>query len=247
MELVYDTYLETGESTRWHMTKDVPWKDVDRDLALSQPHILDELRLAALIESYAPMYALKSLELWWDSIEESAIASIQFYEEYKHFFALKKYLEPLGYDVPEREIIEVRQKNHDTHYSSDRVRQLANYMISEHFTAHFYSGLLQQAKEPVLRVLLTHLMKDEFRHHNVFYELLLRRIEKDKGTIDVILDEALNFRHMGGEVVGERMPVAKKNDIETMILFLKNLERLTGTNLIEYKKRIALGKEEPTA
>ena len=233
--MIYERYFKISEQDRWRLEADIPWSEINVEQAKKQPEILDNLRGAALIESYAPMYALKGLEVWWNSIEESAIASIQFYEEYKHYYALKRYLDALGLGIPEREILEVRQKNFGTHYP-DRVRQLANYMMSEHFTAHFYMRLLEKAEEPVMKTLLSFLMKDEFRHCNVFYSLLERRIQEDPSVVKTVLSEALNFQHQGIEVVGENMPIAEKNDIQTLILFVKKVERLTGVNLHEYKR-----------
>ena len=233
--MIYERYFKISEQDRWRLEADIPWSEINVEQAKKRPEILDNLRGAALIESYAPMYALKGLEVWWNSIEESAIASIQFYEEYKHYYALKRYLDALGLGIPEREILEVRQKNFGTHYP-DRVRQLANYMMSEHFTAHFYMRLLEKAEEPVMKTLLSFLMKDEFRHCNVFYSLLERRIQEDPSVVKTVLSEALNFQHQGIEVVGENMPIAEKNDIQTLILFVKKVERLTGVNLHEYKR-----------
>lgn len=233
--MIYERYFKQSEADRWQLETDVPWQEVNGELAAAQPDILEDLRNAALIESYAPMFALKSLHLWWDSVEESAVASIQFYEEYKHYFALKRYLESVGYEIPDREIIEVRQKNYGAYYQ-DRTRQLANYMMSEHFTAHFYKRLLEKAQEPVMRVLLDFLMRDEFRHCNVFYSLLERRMELDASIRETIVDEALHFRHQGIEVVGEHMPVAERNDFQTILLFFRKVERLTGVSLREYRR-----------
>lgn len=235
--MIYEKYFRQSETDRWRLETDVPWRDIDVELAVSQPEILKELRSAALIESYAPMFALKSLHLWWDSVEESAVASIQFYEEYKHYFALQRYLEPVGYAVPERQIVEVRQKNFGSYYT-DRTRQLTNYMMSEHFTAHFYKRLLEKAREPVMRVLLNLLMRDEFRHCGVFYSLLERRLQLDGSIRETIVDEVLHFRHQGVEVVGESMPIAEKNDFPTILLFFRKVECLTGINLREYRKRM---------
>jgi len=233
--MVFEKYFQISEQGRWKLETDIPWESTDADLAQQQPEVLGLLRDAALIESYAPMFALKSLDIWWNSIEESAVASIQFFEEYKHYFALQRYLVRVGIEIPEREIIEVRARNFGTRYP-DRVRQLANYMISEHFTAHFYQRLLEQAREPVMKTLLGFLVKDEHRHCQVFYSLLEQRIEGDHRIIDTILDEALHFRHQASEVMGEQVPVSERNDLQAMLAFWKKLERLTGTDLRDYRR-----------
>jgi len=233
--VIYEKYFALAEKQRWQL-ETLPWDAVDAPLAKSQPEILEKLRDAAIIESYAPMFALKGLEIWWNSVEESAIASIQFYEEYKHYFALKRYLDTVGVEIPDREIVAAREGNFGTHYP-DRIRQLANYMISEHFTAHFYERLLDDAKEPVLRTLLGYLVKDELRHCNVFYSLLESHIERDPKTIDTILDEAVHFRHQAAEVVGERVPIAERNDFHALLLFWQKLETLTGVDLRELRRQ----------
>lgn len=235
--MVYEDYFKLSESDRWRLETDIPWADVNIETSLGQPDILEKLRAAAMIESYAPMFALKSLHLWWDSLEESAVASIQFFEEYKHYYALKRYLDAIGMPIPEREVIEVREKNFGEFYG-DRTRHLANYMMSEHFIAHFYKRLLEQAHEPVLRTLLEFLIRDEFRHANVFYSLLKRRIDIEPKARHLVMEEALNFRHQGVEVVGERIPVALKNDFAAILTFWKKIERLTGMSLRDQRKEL---------
>lgn len=233
--MIYERYFQTAERHRWRLETDVPWSGIDGTLARRDESILDALRDAALIESFAPMFALKGLEVWWDSVEESAIASIQFYEEYKHYFALEKYLGAVGISIPERELISLREAKIDSHYR-DRVRQLANYMISEHFTAWFYQRLLDRAEEPVLKVLLQFLAADETRHCNVYYWLLEERIAKDPAVADTVLAEVFDFRHQASEALGERVPIAMKNDFQALVQFWKKIERLTGIDLREAKR-----------
>jgi hypothetical protein len=242
--MIFERYFKLSEADRWQLETDVPWEAIDAERARRRPDLLQTLRDAALIESYAPMFALKSLHLWWDSVEESAVASIQFYEEYKHYVALQRYLEAVGCAIPEREIVEVRRKSYGTEYG-DRGRQLANYMMSEHFTAHFYRRLLEKVEEPVLKTLLTHLMRDEVRHCNVFYALLQRRLELQPSLRETIVDEALHFRHQGVEVVGEAMPMAERNDFQTVLLFFRRVESLTGVSLRAHLKGLLRTAEAP--
>jgi hypothetical protein len=233
--MVFEKYFRQAENDRWRLETDIPWADADLDLAASRPDVLESLRSAALIESYAPMFALKSLHLWWDSIEESAVASIQFYEEYKHYYALKRYLEPLGYTIPEREVVHVRQRNFGVFYE-DRTRQLANYMISEHFTAHFYLRMNENVQEPVLKSLLTFLTQDELRHCSVFASLLERRLAAQPGERDKVIDELLHFQHQGVEVVGEHMPISMANDFDAILRLFRRIEKLTGVSLREFRR-----------
>jgi len=238
--MIFEKYFRQSEHDRWRLETDIAWDATDRELALSKPDVLENLRSAALIESYAPIFALKSLHLWWDSLEESAVASIQFYEEYKHYYALKRYLDPLGYAVPEREVVEVRQRGFGTFYEN-RTRQLANYMISEHFTAHFYFRMNDAVEEPVLKTLLTFLTQDEFRHCSVFAALLERRLAAQPRERDTVIDELLHFQHQGVEVVGERMPISKENDFEAILRLFRRIERLTGVSLRDVRREALRG------
>jgi hypothetical protein len=242
--MIYERYFETAERQRWKLETDIPWSELDVPLAKRDEQTLHTLRDAALIESFAPMFALKGLEAWWDSVEESAIASIQFYEEYKHYFALKKYLAAVGVEIPDRELIALREPRIEMHYS-DRVRQLANYMISEHFTAWFYQRLLDRTEEPVLKTLLRFLVSDEFRHCNVYYSLLEERIARDRAVVDTVLDEVFHFRHQASEALGERVPLSMKNDFQALLAFWKRVERLTGVDLRDARRARGLDPETP--
>jgi hypothetical protein len=96
-------------------------------------------------------------------------------------------------------------------------------------------------------VLLNFLVRDEFRHASVFYSLLERRLELDPSAREAIIEETLHFRHQGAEVVGEFMPIARKNDFQTILGLWKKVEHLTGVSLREYRKelmRVSAGAAE---
>ena len=54
--MIYDEYLTTAEMQRWILDVDVSWNQIDGELALSQPDLLDQMHDSALIESYFPLY-----------------------------------------------------------------------------------------------------------------------------------------------------------------------------------------------
>ena len=57
----------------------------------------------------------------------------------------------------------------------------------------------------------------------------------------------MHFRHQGAEVVGESMPIAQKNDFQTILGLWKKVEHLTGVSLREYRKelmRVSTGATE---
>ena len=48
--MIYDEYLTTAELQRWILESDVSWNSIDRELALAQPELLQQIRDSALIE-----------------------------------------------------------------------------------------------------------------------------------------------------------------------------------------------------
>ena len=147
---VFDEYLTHAETQRWILEADVSWGRIDRELALAQPELLDQVRDAALIESYFPVYTTRLVRALWDDLDATAVFSIQLYESYKHFYVLNRYLAIVDYrPIPDEELREVRQRNLET-VIADPDAELARYMVSEHFAAYFFLRLSRQAREPVL-------------------------------------------------------------------------------------------------
>src|SRR5919201_1650345 len=177
--MIYDDYLTQAELQRWIADADVSWGRIDVALALSQPTLLDQIRDSALIESYFPIYTTRLIRALWDHIDATSVFSIQLYESYKHFYVLNRYLELVSYrPITEAELVAVRARNLD-HEITDAVAELARYMVREHFAAYFFLRLSRQAREPVLRKIAEFIAKDEFRHTQFAFDLLLPRVRND--------------------------------------------------------------------
>src|SRR5688572_13610817 len=113
--MLYDEYLTQAELQRWILDADVAWNDIDPVQARSQPALLDQVRDAALIESYFPIYTTRLVRALWDQIDATSVFSIQLYESYKHFYVLNRYLEVVDYrPIIEQELIETRRRHLDT-------------------------------------------------------------------------------------------------------------------------------------
>lgn len=232
--MIFDAYFKTTEKLRWRLEDDIPWKSIDHKKARKQGDIIKILRDATLIESFAPISHMRMLEVHWDDIDVSGVLSIQLFEEYKHYHVLKKYLDAIGEVITEEEILEKRHKNKNApEDQSDPITQLAKYFMSEHFTGHFYIGLVQRAKEPVLKKILKFIAGDEFRHSQLYYDLLKDKVKTDPGAAHKILEFSLNFEHFGAEVVDE-VPISQKNDFKAIISFARKIEQLTGKSPQEY-------------
>jgi hypothetical protein len=234
--MIYDEYLTTAELQRWILEADVSWNSVDRELALSQPELLDQVRESALIESYFPIYTTHLMKACWDQIDITAVFSVQLYESYKHFYALNRYLEVVGYrPLSEGELIAARAGNIENRIE-DPVRELARYMVSEHFAAYFFLRLSRQAKDPVLQRIAAFIAKDEFRHTQFAYDLLESRVRNNEQARHVALEAALNFKHVGADVVPQ-VPISHKNDLQAILTLDKKMHRLCGVSLSEFSRK----------
>ena len=78
--MTYGDYLTTSEMNRWILDTDIPWDEIDPELARSQPELLDRVRASALIESFFPIFTPRALDLLWDNVAATAIYSVQLYE-----------------------------------------------------------------------------------------------------------------------------------------------------------------------
>jgi hypothetical protein len=96
----------------------------------------------------------------------------------------------------------------------------------------------------VLRELLQFLVADEFRHCGVYASLLEERIARDPSVVETVFDEVFDFRHQASEALGERVPLAMKNDFQALLQFWKRVELLTGRSLRDEKRRRGLEMAE---
>lgn len=211
------------------------WGRIDPALARTEPALLDQVRDAALIESYFPLYTSRLMRVLWDQVDATAVFSIQLYESYKHFYVLNRYLQAVDYrPIGSDEIVDIRRRNIDAGVD-DAVRELARYMISEHFAAYFFLRLSRQAPDPVLREIAGFIARDEFRHTQFACDLLDDRLAADPGAAERVLRAAADFTHVGADVVA-RVPVAEKNDIAAILTLNRRLRRLCGVSLTEFAK-----------
>jgi len=233
--MIYDEYLTQAEVQRWILEVDISWNEVDAAVAVSQPDLLDQVRDSALIESYFPIYTTQLMRALWDQIDATSVFSIQLYESYKHFYVLNRYLELVRYrPIVEQELIAIRARHLDRQIA-DPTAELARYMISEHFAAYFFLRLARQAEEKVLRKIAEFIAKDEFRHTQFAFDLLLPRVREDEKAREIVLSAGLNFRHVGADVVSS-VPVSQKNDLQAILTLDKKMRRLCGVGLKEFAR-----------
>jgi hypothetical protein len=209
------------------------WEKIDREVALRDTHVLDLVREACLVEAYFGVYTGKMITLFWYDIEATSTFAIEAFEAYTHYYTLKRYLDTVGYKpVTDEEIQELRRKNLDTVYT-DEIRELVNFMATEHFAARFFSDLGEAAQEPILKTILPRLSLEEVNHARFAFDLLHKRLKKNPELRNIILDYASTFQHVGAYA----LPVVsrvKEDNLQIIQEFNTMLEELTQTSVSDY-------------
>src|SRR3954462_7260414 len=95
--MMYEEHLRAADAGAWSLDADIRWSDIHRATALEERDILVALHDAALVEGYLPVFAPRMMQLLWDDIDATAILSLELYEGLKHYTALRRYSETVGY------------------------------------------------------------------------------------------------------------------------------------------------------
>ncbi len=235
---LYARHAAASDRAGWSVERDIEWRTVDRQLALTQQDILAKLRDAALIESFHPVNLARLVRLTWDDIDAGVVLSLEMYEGFKHFHALRLYLDHVGYE-PAITDDDLRLIRRDADRSdldpADPIPPLVEFMLSEHLAAYFFRRLGEQASEPVLKRMLGVIAADEVRHAQGASDLIAKRIAADPSLVTRVLEAAVEFRHYGEAAVGV-VPVAMEGDDVAIRTFAGRIERLCGVRLIDHLK-----------
>ena len=235
---LYTRFASAAERGAWSIDRDIAWHAVDRERALAQPDILVALRDAALIESFHPVNLARFLRILWDDIDGCAAVGLEMHEGFKHFHALRMYLDIVRFEpmITDEELVELRRAGTARDFApGDVIEHLVEFMLSEHLAAYFFRRLAERADEPVLIELLRYIAADEVRHAQSASDLIAKRIARDAGLTDRVLSAAVSFHHFGEEAVGQ-VPVAMPGDPIAIRTFAERIERLCGRRLVDYLK-----------
>jgi len=194
--LSFEQFFSASEAHRWNMERDLPWNRIRRDLVTDEE--LETLRHAAVVEGYTPRYAADLVPLFVDEPEMSAFFSVQHYEEFKHFHALRRYLRLCGVEVCEQ----AAQKSVavGTEYSGKLV-VLLKFGLSEIFTAIFYREISRQTREPVLKQLAKLISMDEYRHLAWYQSYLKWYVVESAITGEQISKAVCQYQHQGLDAI----------------------------------------------
>lgn len=235
---LYARHARAADRGAWSVERDIRWDDIATDRADAERELHSALRDAAIIEAYHPVHLQRMLLETWDDVDAGVICSLELYEGFKHFHALRMYLDAVGYEpaITDEDIVAMRRaarEADDERY--DLVERLVEFMLSEHLASYFFRRLADQTHEPVLADLLGLIAADEVRHAQSASDLIAKRIAADATVIPRVLHAAAHFRHFGERAVAE-VPVAMPGDPIAIATFARRIERLCGTRLVDHLK-----------
>ncbi|HEX9792563.1 MAG TPA: ferritin-like domain-containing protein [Planctomycetota bacterium] len=198
LKLPFEKFFAASERHRWKLEDGIEWGGIRRDLVTDDE--LMTLRRAALVEGFTPGYAADLVPVFVACPEMSAFFSIQHYEEYKHYHALRRYLTRCGVAIEDAEVCEPRLNR--VRYL-DPLVAILKFGVSEIFTAIFYREISKQTKEPVLKHLAHLISEDEYRHLS-WYNSYLEGYAKVHGVTAEQVTAALgNYQHQGLDAIGD--------------------------------------------
>ena len=236
--MIYEAHLRATEENAWPLDTTIAWDAIDLKVASDERELHQALHDAALIEGYLPVYAARLMQLVWDDVDATAVLSMELFEGLKHFTALTRYLDRVGFQreaVSEARLVAARERALGLRYEqADLVAHLTNFMCSELFAAYFFLRIARRTNEPILRDLLGFMARDEFRHSASAGDVLKKRIDRDSAIVPQVLAAAEHFRHYGSDVVD--VPVAEENDFEAIMAVNRKIRLLCGLAPTEHLK-----------
>jgi len=237
-EPLYDRLFRRLEKVRWGLS-DIPFDEVDRDAV--QPETLDFVRVNCLME-LSSLYATRMfLRDFQHNPDFCQFMSIWYFEEMRHYLALREYLKVFDMAPNHREL---------DRYDVDLApapwpNTLAMHWCGELRLGRWYKRWAQGAEEPVLARIFKLIADDEFRHAQCYEDFMHDSLQQDPQLLGPYLHTAkwmmLNPR-------GDKHPttIAEVNEdniavtdrIEGAEAFLKRVQQLPEEDEISLETRI---------
>lgn len=250
-DALYDSLFRRLEKVRWDLS-DIPFEQVDRDLVSQDT--LDFVRVNCLMEM-SSLYATRMfLRDFQHNPDFCQFMSIWYFEEMRHYLALREYLKQFGLEPDHREL-----SRYDVELApAPWPNTLAMHWCGELRLGRWYLRWADAAEEPVLAQIFRLIAEDEFRHAQCYEDFMHAALEEDPAlltefintakwmllnprgdkhptTIQEVNEEgvAVTDRIEGYEAflrrVNEQVPEADEVSLETRVL--KTFSRLSGREL----------------
>ena len=166
---------------RWELT-DIPW-DQMRPNATA-----DDLRLARGL-AFGESNAIAALHLFLNESEDDydfgSYAAIWCFEEIRHHYAFREWLERQGESLDDANLQAMRPAYPN---GVTPAATIATNLISELTLTTVYSTLAEHVHDPALAEILRHASRDEARHARDFRLFLKRRVDVRRDEMRSVLE-----------------------------------------------------------
>jgi hypothetical protein len=192
---IYDTVFNRLEKARWNLNEDIPWDSIDKS---TQPEkYLQQVKVIALAEFTSLDATMMFLRDYFNDLDFSCFMSIWYYEEMKHHYVLKRYLQAYGVEISPEEL----RPLHQSLPPGGPIQTLTMHLVGEIKLHNWYKAVAEISPEPVSIKIFDLMAVDELRHGQVYYEFLEREIQKDPAALGTILRMArFMFKEEKGNV-----------------------------------------------
>ena len=180
---LYDDMFRRLEKVRWKLA-DIPYESIDR--AAVKPETLTFLRVNCLME-LSSLYAERMFLRDFRSLPDFCqFTSVWYYEEMKHYLALRDYLKVFDME-PDTEVFpELDVQLGSGPWSTT----LAFHYCGELRLGMWYRRWADEAEEPVLRQIYSLISADEFRHAGCYKQFMERAVEQEPELLLTFLNAA---------------------------------------------------------
>lgn len=199
---IFDQYEKTG----WKI-RDLDWDRFDPDRI--EPEYVRLARSAVMGEcnSIAALHGFLN-----DAVEDydfSAYASLWGYEELRHHYAFRAWLERAEGDYASLPVSATREPYPP---GTTLAATLATNIISELTVCHVYRALAGQVREPVLAEILEKASADEARHANAFRHYTQKRLEAHPEELQSVLETLYVYMGTAGKELRHPVSVFKGSE-----------------------------------
>lgn len=203
----YDIFRK-HEKTGWTL-KDLPWDGLAPGKVKPEYVLLARSAVMGECNSIAALHGF--LNESEDDYEFAAFASLWGYEELRHHYAFRAWLEAIGNDVSSLPVTETR-----TPYppGNTHAATLATNMISELTVFRVYRDVGEMVEEPVLAAIMRLASADEARHAHSFTDYARRRLATHPEELGSVL-ETLYFYVSDPRVIKHPVSVFKGEHLQS--------------------------------
>lgn len=183
--MLYRAFFSRLEKARWSMESDIPWHAIEKDRVGKEEVAF--VKANALIEWTAVDATESFIRDFNHDADFLSFVSIWYYEEMKHFLALKRYVEAFGEEIDEAECGKMKLPVQP----ASPANILTVHCIGEFRLALWYNSLRKAFKEPVLQRIYKLIAEDEIRHGMCYYRYLKKLLSDQPRELVTVFKAAL--------------------------------------------------------